>query len=66
MHVNRLCEVQVIRSCRMQVTRSCKMQVTLAATCIFMRRPFSSIYVILKKGLEVMNKFIKESDNVSR
>ena len=27
-----------------------KMQVTLAATCIVMRRPFSSIYVILKKG----------------
>ena len=39
---------------------------TLAATCIFMRRPFRSIYVILKKGLEDMNKFIKESDNISR
>ena len=50
----------------MHDNRSCRMQVRLAATCIVMRRPFSSIYVILKKGLEDMNKFIKESDNVSR
>ena len=42
------------------------MQVTLESTCIFVRRPFSSIYVILKKGLEDMIKFIKESDNISR